>query len=314
MSESPRVIGAAGGALGLGAFVAAAGGCCGAPWAVALLGVGGAVALARLAFLLPYALFGAAALLALAFWWAYRPPPACPEGSCAGATRRPLRMLVWMAAALVAALAALGLFSGRAESAQAGAFSYAALDDQASQLRADFNRARGSVRLLFVIDPICPTCLRGLDDLNRDLLARTSDPRLQTFVVHEPVLGRVPWLRMTASHDVSAAAALIHNPHVHHYWNASGAFGRLLADAVDLRNGEQRIYAWDVWLIYGPQASWTGGSPPRPRLLMQQLGGLTDSREFPRLDSQVFAQDVRGVLAQLPPPAATPVVAQQRPQ
>lgn len=48
MGERTRVIGTAGGALGLGAFAAAIGACCGLPWAVALLGVGGAVALARL--------------------------------------------------------------------------------------------------------------------------------------------------------------------------------------------------------------------------------------------------------------------------
>ena len=64
---------------------------------------------------------------------------------------------------------------------------YANLDDQATALREDFNRAKGAVRLLFVVDPICPGCLRGLDDMNRDLLAATRDPRLVTFVVHEPV-------------------------------------------------------------------------------------------------------------------------------
>jgi hypothetical protein len=48
MSDRTRAIGTAGGALGLGAFAATVGACCGLPWAVALLGVSGAVALARL--------------------------------------------------------------------------------------------------------------------------------------------------------------------------------------------------------------------------------------------------------------------------
>jgi hypothetical protein len=82
MSEKARVIGSAGGALGLGAFAAAIGECCGLPWAVTLLGVSGAVALARLSFLLPYALFGAGALLAVGFWWAYRPAAVCADGTC----------------------------------------------------------------------------------------------------------------------------------------------------------------------------------------------------------------------------------------
>jgi len=108
MAEKPTVIGAAGGALGLGAFAAAVGGCCGAPWAVALLGVTGAVALARLAFLLPYALIGAAALLGVAFWWAYRPD--CADGTCPSSTRqRRLRVVVWVAAGLVAFLTVVAL-------------------------------------------------------------------------------------------------------------------------------------------------------------------------------------------------------------
>jgi hypothetical protein len=76
MSDKTRVIGTAGGALGLGAFAATVGARCGLPWAVALLGVSGAVALSRLSFLLPYALLGAAGLLAVAFWWVYRRPAA----------------------------------------------------------------------------------------------------------------------------------------------------------------------------------------------------------------------------------------------
>lgn len=185
--------------------------------------------------------------------------------------------------------------------------SYVALDDQASELRADFNRAKGSVRLLFVIDPICPTCLRGLDDMNRDLLAGTDNSRLVTFVVHEPVLGvaRVaPWLRTTASHDVPAAAELLHNPHVKHYWSASGEFGRVLADSVDLKGSRGRVYAWDVWLLYGPEATWSDSGPPRPLLLMQQLGALRGSSEFPHLDTRVFAERVRALLATLPPQGA----------
>lgn len=112
MSDKTRVIGTTGGALGLGAFAAAVGGCCGLPWAVTLLGVGGAVALARLAFLLPYALLGAGALLAIAFWWAYRPPAVCADGSCDTSRRRPLQWIVWTAALLVAGLASIALTFG----------------------------------------------------------------------------------------------------------------------------------------------------------------------------------------------------------
>jgi hypothetical protein len=112
MSEKMRIIGTAGGALGLGTFAAAIGARCGLLWAVAVLGVSGAVALVRLSFLLPYALLGAGALLAVAFWWAYRPPAVCNDGTCNPLSRGPLRRIVWAAAVLVVGLAIVALSSG----------------------------------------------------------------------------------------------------------------------------------------------------------------------------------------------------------
>jgi hypothetical protein len=111
MTEKTRVIGTTGGALGLGAFAAAVGACCGLPWAVALLGVSGAVALARLSFVLPCALLGAGVLLAVAFWWAYRPAAVCADATCNPSSRRPLRWIVWASALLVVILATVALSS-----------------------------------------------------------------------------------------------------------------------------------------------------------------------------------------------------------
>jgi hypothetical protein len=71
-------------------------------------------------------------------------------------------------------------------------------------------------------------------------------------------------------------------PTFQHYWNPSGVFGRLLSQVVGVRNGDKQVYAWDVWLIYGPEATWVGTDPPRPRLLMHQLGALRGSREYTR--------------------------------
>jgi hypothetical protein len=200
---------------------------------------------------------------------------------------------------------------GDGSAANASGTPYTVLDDQGSQLRADFNRNMGSVRLLFVVDPVCPTCLRGLADMNRDLFAAAVDPRIYTFVVHEPVLGLArlaPWLRPAGGKDVAKAELLLNNPNVQHYWNPSGAFGRLLSQAVGLKNPEGPVYAWDVWLLYGPEAKWEGTDPPRPRLLMHQLGALRGSTEFPHFDSHAFAQQVQTLLAQLPP-SATPALA-----
>jgi len=170
---------------------------------------------------------------------------------------------------------------------------YALLDEAGTKLREDFNRAGGSVRLLFVVDPVCAVCLRGLDDLNRALFASTDDPRLQTFVVHVPVIG-------AEAKDILPASRLLPNPHVRHYWNPSGAFGRQLAEATGLRRGDELVYAWDVWLIYGPNVTWDGALPPRPQRLMHQLPTLQGNAEFPRLDAGAFARETRRLIAELP--------------
>lgn len=110
MAEKLKMFGVAGGAVGLGGFAAALGLCCGVPWAVALLGVSGAIAFARLAFLLPYALAGAALFLAFGFWLAYR-KPACPDGACPPQPRRHLQSIMWITAAVVVGLAATAVLS-----------------------------------------------------------------------------------------------------------------------------------------------------------------------------------------------------------
>lgn len=115
MSEQRRVIGVTTGAIGLGGLAAAFGLCCTVPWAVTLLGVTGAIAFARLAFLLPYALIGAVALLGVGFWSVYRPVPACTdENVCAPKSRRMLKWVVWIAAGLVAVLMIVAL-NGRVQ-------------------------------------------------------------------------------------------------------------------------------------------------------------------------------------------------------
>lgn len=96
---------ATGGAVGLSAIASFIGLCCIGPWAVALLGVPGAVALARFEPLRPYILASAAALLVWAIWRVYRPLPV--TGEACDTKRRSiwLQAALWISALLfVAAL------------------------------------------------------------------------------------------------------------------------------------------------------------------------------------------------------------------
>lgn len=102
MSEKPRIVGVTGSAVGLSALALAFGVCCVAPWAVTLLGVAGAVLLARLAFIQPYVVAATIVLLGIGFWFVYRHPPTA--AACDVVQRRRLRWLVWGTAIVVIAI------------------------------------------------------------------------------------------------------------------------------------------------------------------------------------------------------------------
>lgn len=82
MLERIKVVASSGGAVGLSALASLVGLCCVGPWTVALLGVSGAVTLARWQPFRPYVLAAAGALLIWAFWRAHRMGRACSADGC----------------------------------------------------------------------------------------------------------------------------------------------------------------------------------------------------------------------------------------
>jgi len=182
--------------------------------------------------------------------------------------------------------------------AAAPAATVVTLDDHATQLRTDFNRARGSVRLLLIVDPACSVCLRGMDDVNGALLAKVDDPRLQTFVVHTSVIGG-------EAKDVVPASGLMTNSHVRHYWDPSGNFGREVSKSLRLKHGAEEVYAWDVWMVYDAGANLSANGVPAPALFMHQLPKLRGQPGRPLLDGDAFAAKARELLARLPATART---------
>lgn len=99
-----RKLAAPAGALGVGGLAALLGACCGAPWLVTLIGVSGAIAVARLAFLAPYLWVLAFAFAIAALVWAYRAEPNC-DVACAPTRQRRHRFTAWLVI-----LTMLGLF------------------------------------------------------------------------------------------------------------------------------------------------------------------------------------------------------------
>lgn len=165
------------------------------------------------------------------------------------------------------------------------------LDNQDQPLRDDFNRDRGYVRLMFLVDPICPGCLRGLADMGDDVLATLpKGASVKVYVVYEPVIGG-------KESNIPEAADLLHTTRARHYWNPTGDFGRQMSHALGCWSGSRWVYAWDTWMIYAPDVAWTGANPPEPAFLMHQLQGLQGNPRFPFLDSRVFAAKVDAMIA-----------------
>lgn len=102
-TEHKGVAATTGSAIGLSAIASFIGLCCIGPWAVALFGVPGAVAMARWQPARPYILAIAISMLAWAFWRVYKPRPVCEDGTCPTAPSIWLKTTLWLALALVLA-------------------------------------------------------------------------------------------------------------------------------------------------------------------------------------------------------------------
>jgi hypothetical protein len=83
MQERKKIIASSGSAVGLSMFASFVGLCCIGPWTVALLGVSGAVSMARWQPFRPYILSAAGTMLAWAFWRTYRMKRVCLTEGCA---------------------------------------------------------------------------------------------------------------------------------------------------------------------------------------------------------------------------------------
>ncbi len=223
----------------------------------------------------------------------------------------------YLIAGMLALLTACGQSEvGNIESTDSATSAYVVLDKSLQALKDDFNAYVGKARLVFIVGPTCGICLRGMADMNDTFLAELQDDtRLHTFVVHVPVLG-------AKEKDVAPAMPLLDGPRVTHYWDDTGITGSHYQDTLDIR-----AYAWDVWLVYGPEARWDDLLPPEPDFWQHQLSGLGTGM---RLEPEAMAAQTRkhmeqataGALAGTPParPRAElladgtviPVVAQPR--
>jgi len=95
------------------------------------------------------------------------------------------------------------------------------------------------------------------------------------------VLGKVPgdgvrtyvvWVPMNRGleRDVPNATKEVWDPRARHYWDADGWLMNTYKQV--LTGFPFDPAAWDTYVLYGPDATWDGESPPKPAYWMHQLG------------------------------------------
>ena len=126
-------------------------------------------------------------------------------------------------------------------------------------------------------------CLRGSSEVDA-VLSKNPDDRVRAYVVWVPMLyGR--------ERDVPEASATLDDPRARHFWDGDGL---TVTSFVPVLGVPASRGAWDVYLIYGPNARWDGPTPPAPQFWMHQLSGVTAG---PYLDRAEFAEHLAEALA-----------------
>ncbi len=168
------------------------------------------------------------------------------------------------------------------------------LADDASELRAAFNRDAGKLRLVMMLSPTCPACLGKAFVTRRYVLDTIKDDRLRIYIVWGPMLGD------EREENARAATEGMPDPRVTHFWTPTNTVATMFAKAIKLPNG---LLAWDTYQLFAPGVTWEG-SVPAPTRFMQMNKPLPDELLF---NGETLAKWIREDLAAKPPaPGAKP--------
>ena len=148
---------------------------------------------------------------------------------------------------------------------------------QAQAVREAFNAAEGTVRIVALVSPTCGDCLRGAADLQTHVFDTIASPKVRALIVWVPKLG-------ARESNVAEATHTIPDPRATHYWDGDSYLVHAYNATLNL--GQD---AWDVYLLYGPNARWDTAQPPTPQAWMHQLARV----DHPTLDAAALAQQVR---------------------
>jgi hypothetical protein len=157
--------------------------------------------------------------------------------------------------------------------------SYAVIGDTSGAVRTAFNADAGKVRVLMVVSPTCGECLKGASEVSEQVAGIDQGKTVPLYVLWVPRRGG-------REKDVPAATRVIADTAAHEYWDGNDLLGMQYKQVLGWRGN-----AWDVYMVYGPQAQWTGELPPTPNFFMHQT-----SEKGPRLDASLFGTRMRQLM------------------
>jgi hypothetical protein len=157
--------------------------------------------------------------------------------------------------------------------------SYEVVGDSTAIVQKAFNADSGKVRVLMLVSPTCGVCLRGASDVTEDILKRKGGKNISLYVVWVPRLHAL-------EKNVSPATGVVATSWAKQYWDGQDLLGEQYREVLDWNDS-----AWDVYMLYGPKARWTGAVPPTPDYFMHQT-----SERGPRLEASVFGTKVDQLL------------------
>lgn len=190
---------------------------------------------------------------------------------------------------LVSIAAALGLASiplvAASETPVEPSFTddYTLIDGDLANFRERFNADRGKVRAVFLASPTCGICLRGVAELQEDMLETIDAEDLVVYVVWSSQLG-------AQERHVAPAMRLIPDSRTVHYWDPDQVLGIAYQPVFSVP-----APVWDYWLLYERDTEWKAGGVPEPAWWEYQGRAAGRPAEL-ILDSERFADKTRELL------------------
>jgi hypothetical protein len=157
--------------------------------------------------------------------------------------------------------------------------SYAVVGNTAAAVKAAFNADAGKVRVLMVVSPTCGDCLKGASEVSEQVAGINQGKTVPLYVLWVPRRGG-------REKDVPAATRVVADSSAHEFWDGNDLLGICYKQVLGWRGN-----AWDVYMLYGPKAQWSGDLPPAPDFYMHQTW-----EKGPRLDADEFGKRVKQLL------------------